>query len=216
LTLRPRGKQGRRDDRVLGGHTVAIKWGQREDVVPHCDAVDVVRTIAAAAGSAVEIAQGQRAALHPGRTATVTAGGREIGYAGELLPDVAADADLTGRVYVVELDLDQLLASAGDAVVATSLSAHTPATQDVSLVVPVEVPAADVRAALVDGCGTLLESLRLVDDYRGQGIADGTKSLTFALLFRGADRTLTAADATAAKLQGVELAAERFGAKLRD
>ncbi|UUT36704.1 hypothetical protein L2X98_33180 [Microbacterium elymi] len=58
--------------------------------------------------------------------------------------------------------------------------------------------------------------MRLVDDYRGPGLDDGTKSLTFALLFRAADRTLAAAEATEAKLQGVELAAERFGAKLRD
>jgi phenylalanyl-tRNA synthetase beta chain len=208
--------QPRRVGVLLAGNRIAKQPNRLAEPFTLADALDAVRTVAAAAGAAVEIAQGQRAALHPGRTATITAGGREIGYAGELLPDVAADADLAGRVYVAELDLDQLLASAGAAVAATSLSTHTPATQDVSLVVSVDVPAAHVRAALVDGCGTLLESLRLVDDYRGPGLADGTKSLTFALLFRGADRTLTAAEATAAKLQGVELAAERFGAKLRD
>ncbi|MGA7147600.1 MAG: phenylalanine--tRNA ligase subunit beta, partial [Microbacterium sp.] len=89
-------------------------------------------------------------------------------------------------------------------------------TQDVSLVVPAEVPAAEVGAALRSGAGELLESLRLVDDYRGQGVAEGEKSLTFALRFRAADRTLTAAEATEAKLAGVAAAAERFGAFLRE
>ncbi|MFT4305998.1 MAG: hypothetical protein QM604_03805, partial [Microbacterium sp.] len=77
-------------------------------------------------------------------------------------------------------------------------------------------PAAEVGAALSEGAGALLESLRLVDDYRGQGVADGAKSLTFALRFRAEDRTLTAAEATEAKLAGVAAAASRFGATLRD
>ena len=56
-------------------------------------------------------------------------------------------------------------------VVAASLSGYPAATQDVSLVVGADVPAAEVRAALVEGAGDLLESLRLVDDYRGAGRA---------------------------------------------
>jgi len=58
--------------------------------------------------------------------------------------------------------------------------------------------------------------VRLVDDYRGQGVADGAKSLTFALRFRAGDRTLTAAEATEAKLAGVAVTAERFGATIRE
>ena len=71
-----------------------------------------------------------------------------------------------------------------------------------------DVPAAEVRAALVEGAGDLLESLRLVDDYRGPGVTEGAKSLTFALRFRAPDRTLTAAEATEAKLAGVAVARE--------
>ncbi|MGO1921180.1 MAG: hypothetical protein ACTH07_07390, partial [Microbacterium sp.] len=57
---------------------------------------------------------------------------------------------------------------------------------------------------------------RLVDDYRGKGLDAGQKSLTFALRFRASDRTLTAAEATEAKLAGVASATERFGASIRD
>jgi len=133
-----------------------------------------------------------------------------------VLPQVSADADLPGRVYVAELDLDAVIAAAKPAEVATSLRTHSAATQDVSLVVAADVPAGDVRAALVEGAGELLESVRLVDDYRGAGLDAGTKSLTFALRFRAADRTLTAAEATEAKLAGVSVATERFDARIRD
>ena len=66
------------------------------------------------------------------------------------------------------------------------------------------------------GAGDLLEAVRLVDDYRGPGVDPGTKSLTYALRFRAPDRTLTAAEATEAKLAGVAAAAERFGARIRE
>ena len=78
------------------------------------------------------------------------------------------------------------------------------------------MPAAEVRDAVVAGAGELLEDARLVDDYRGPGVPEGSKSLTFALRFRAADRTLTAAEATEAKLAGVAKASARVGATLRE
>jgi phenylalanyl-tRNA synthetase beta chain len=90
------------------------------------------------------------------------------------------------------------------------------ATQDLSLVVPRDVPAREVSDAVARGAGELLEHIRLVDDYRGPGVAEGQKSLTFALRFRADDRTLTAGEASDAKLAGLAVAAEEFGATLRD
>jgi phenylalanyl-tRNA synthetase beta chain len=201
---------------LLAGHTVPKQPGQPAVAADLADAVDAVRVLTAAAGLDIELVQAQRAALHPGRTARVLAAGRDIGYVGELLPAVAAGADLPGRVLVAELDLDAMLDLAQARVVAASLSGFPAATQDVSLTVPLDVAAGAVRAALIEGGAPLLEGARLVDDYRGPGLAEGTKSLTFALRFRADDRTLTAAEATDAKLAGVAVAAERFGAAIRD
>ncbi|KZX22589.1 Phenylalanine--tRNA ligase beta subunit [Rathayibacter tanaceti] len=139
-----------------------------------------------------------------------------IGHAGELLPALADELDLPRRVAVVELSLEPVIARTGAVLVARPVGSLPAATQDLSLVVPIETAAGDVRAAVLEGAGALLEAIRLVDDYRGSGLAEGTKSLTFALRFRAADRTLTAAEATAAKESGVRLAAERFGARLRE
>ncbi|AZS36495.1 Phenylalanine--tRNA ligase beta subunit [Microbacterium lemovicicum] len=201
---------------LLTGNVSPKQPGHASVAADVADALDAVRTIAAAAGVTVDVAQTRRAALHPGRTAVLSVHGREVGYAGELLPAVAQAAELPGRVIVAELDLDLALSLAGERVVAASLSGFPAATQDVSLVLGAEVPAADVRAALHDGAGALLESLRLVDDYRGAGVPEGAKSLTFALRFRAPDRTLTAAEATESKLAGVAVAAQRFGATLRE
>ncbi|MCT9821468.1 phenylalanine--tRNA ligase subunit beta [Microbacterium sp. W1N] len=201
---------------LLTGARVAKQPGQEAQPFDVADALDAVRVIAAAAGVEITVAQTRRAALHPGRAGALSVDGVEVGYVGEVLPTISADADLPGRVIVAELDLDAVLAAAGDRVVAGSLSGYPAATQDVSLVVPLAVTAAELAAALTEGAGALLESIRLVDDYRGQGVAEATKSLTFALRFRAPDRTLTAAEATEAKLGGVAVATERFGATLRE
>lgn len=201
---------------LFAGNVTPRQPGRNAEPADLSVVLDAVRAIAVAAGVEIDVAQGGRAALHPGRTGVLSVNGTEVGYVGELHPTVASDADLPGRAVVLEIDLDAILLLAGERVVAESLSTFTAATQDVSLVVPVPVMAAELRAALVEGAGELLESARLVDDYRGQGLDEGQKSLTYALRFRAPDRTLTAAEATEAKLAGVAVAAERFGASIRD
>ena len=201
---------------LLTGNVVPKQAGRAAEAAGLAEALDAARLIASAAGVDLEVEQAQRAALHPGRTGALVVSGEQVGYVGELHPQVAADADLPGRAVVLELDLDRILTLAGERVVAASLSTFPAATQDVSLLVDAAVSAAELGAALTEGAGALLESVRLVDDYRGEGVPHGRKSLTFALRFRADDRTLTAAEATEAKLAGVAVAAERFGAAIRD
>ena len=208
--------QSRHVAALFTGNVTPRQPGRAAESADLSVALDTVRLLGVAAGVEIEVVQAQRAALHPGRTGELRVGDEVVGYVGELHPSVAEDADLPGRATVLELDLDGILALAGERTVAASLSTFPAATQDVSLLVAADVPAAEVEGALAEGAGALLESVRLVDDYRGEGVAAGAKSLTFALRFRADDRTLTAKEATEAKLAGVAVAAERFGAALRD
>ena len=116
---------------------------------------------------------------------------------------------------VFEINLDELFVSAPKSVVAFPIGTLPAATQDLSLVVSQEMPAAQVLAAVQEGAGQLLEEISLTDDYRGANIPEGTKSLTFALRCRAMDRTLTQAEATQARDAGVELARQRFSAEIR-
>jgi len=180
------------------------------------DAMDAVAAVALALAADIRPVTGANPVLHPGRTAELRIGDTVVGVAGELLPSLARELDLPGVVAVAELDLDTLLALGATQIAARPIGTLPAATQDVSLVVAADIPAGAIRDALVEGSGDLLEDARLVDDYRGSGVPEGSKSLTFALRFRAADRTLTAAEATEAKLAGVALAASRHGATLRE
>jgi phenylalanyl-tRNA synthetase beta chain len=180
------------------------------------DALASVEQIAHALAVDIRVTQGSHHALHPGRTAELWVGERSVGFAGELLPSLAAELDLPRVVAVAELDLDALIELARPEVTPSPIVTMPAATQDLSLVVPLNVPAGEILGTVIEGAGELLEHAALVDDYRGQGVEAGSKSLTFALRFRAADRTLTAAEASDAKLAAVTLAAQRHGATLRD
>ena len=124
---------------------------------------------------------------------------------------------LPPRTSAFELDLAVLgvAASAAPPVRGPALPAYPLATQDVALVVPEEVPAAEVLSALRAGAGQLLEDVRLFDVYTGAQLGEGRKSLAYTLRLRASDRTLTAAEATAARDAAVAEAARRTGAVLR-
>jgi phenylalanyl-tRNA synthetase beta chain len=115
----------------------------------------------------------------------------------------------------MELDLGALIARASGALAAESISTYPVAKEDVALVVASDVPASSVEAALVDGAGELLESVRLFDVYSGEQVGDGHKSLAFALRFRATDRTLTVDEVSAARDSAVASAAAAVGAVQR-
>jgi len=205
--------------RVAGlffGPAVTKSPGQSEQPSEVRDAIDAVQVLGRALSAHCEFEQGTHLAFHPGRFATVRVLGVEVGFVGEVLPSLAASRDLPGRVSVFEIDVDRVLQTVGgNPPQAKPLSVFPAATQDVSLVVKAMHPAQQVQNTLVEGMGDLLEFVEVVDDYRGDGVPAGYKSLTFSLRFRAPDRTLTQAEATKAKEDGVALAAKRHGATLR-
>jgi phenylalanyl-tRNA synthetase beta chain len=179
------------------------------------DALQAARLVGQAVGIDLETRQSKPRGFHAGRSADLLLSGKVVGFVGELNPAITKANDLPRTVGVFEIDLDELFASAPTSVVAKPIGTLPAATQDLSLVVRQEIPAAEVLAAVQEGAGELLEEISLTDDYRGANIPEGTKSLTFALRFRAMDRTLTQVEASEARDAGVELARQRFSAEIR-
>src|SRR4051794_33765394 len=191
-------------------------WGPGRPAV-WADAVQAARLVAAAAGVELTVRAGEYAPWHPGRCAELLVGdgpdAKVVGHAGELHPRVCAALELPPRTSVMELDVDAF--PPARVPVGPRISAFPPVHVDLALVVPGEVPAADVEAALREGAGELLEELRLFDVYTGPPIPQGRKSLAYALTLRAPDRTLTSEEATAVRDAAFTAAAGRTGAELR-
>ncbi|MGK3650444.1 phenylalanine--tRNA ligase subunit beta [Pseudarthrobacter enclensis] len=201
---------------VLTGHDSPAAAAHTPRPWDWADALDIARLAGDVLGVDLVVGQGSHQAFHPGRAARLSLRtGETVGFAGELHPKLLASSDMPARTVALEINADALFDAAPDVIVARHISTFPVATQDVALVVPADVPADDVLAALREGAGELLEDVALFDVYAGKGIEDGKKSLAFGLRFRAADRTLTADEASAARETAVALAAERFGAVQR-
>ena len=216
-------------------HIAAVVSGEREldgwwgKGRPACweDAIEAARQVLRDNRVPFRIRADQTAPWHPGRCAALFVQAEEgqdwlAGYAGELHPRVTAAFGLPPRTAAMELDLSviETAAAALGPVEAPVISAYPVATQDVALLVPESVPAADVAAALVEGVqgsdyAGLLEDVRLFDVYTGEQAGPGRKSLAYTLRFRAPDRTLTVEETTAARDAAVAEAARALGAALR-
>ncbi|MGW2212657.1 phenylalanine--tRNA ligase subunit beta [Streptomyces sp. NPDC001781] len=205
---------------VLTGARESSGWWGEGRPAGWADAVEAARTVAREAGAELIVRKAQYGPWHPGRCAelavVVDGAERVVGHAGELHPRVLKALGLPERTSAMEVDLDALEAAGDDTPQAPRISTFPVATQDVALVVDKPVPAADVEAALREGAGELLESIRLFDVYENpEQLGEGRKSLAYALRFRAGDRTLTVDEASAARDAAVALAGERTGAELR-
>lgn len=197
------------------GSRLGQQPGVKNTVAGVEDALQFARVVGLAVGVEFELRQSKPKGLHTGRSADLLVAGVQVGFIGELDPGISKNSDLPRTVGVFEIDMDALFSMAPDQILARPIGTLPAATQDLSLIVKSQVPAAEVLAAVREGAGELLEEIVLTDDYRGANIPEGTKSLTFALRFRAMDRTLTQAEASEARDAGVQLAKTRFGAEIR-
>ena len=200
---------------VVLGDWIPQAPGQQAVQSGYPQAILAVEQITRAAGVQFEIRQSAVLGFHSGRAAEVLVEGEVVGHLGEVAPALTAAYHLPRKVAAFEINLDALFAHAPEVLQAAELRVMPAATQDLSLLVSLDVPAAELIAVIREGAGDLLEDVSLVDDYRGDNVPAGSKSVTFSLRFRAADRTLTQAEATLSKDAAVALASQKFGATLR-
>lgn len=132
--------------------------------------------------------------LHPGRQAEVFYEGMELGYLGEVHPQVADNYGIGGRVYVAVIDILNLMECATFDRKYTGLAKYPAVARDLSMVVPKNVLAGDIEHVLVQRGGKILENYQLFDIYEGAQIKEGYKSMAYTVVFRSKDRTLKEED----------------------
>jgi phenylalanyl-tRNA synthetase beta chain len=153
--------------------------------------------------------------LYPGRAARVELDGEPLGWLGEVHPLVAERWDLPGGA-AFEVDLAPIVAASGVGEERyEDLTTHPALREDIAVVVPEDVPADAVGAAVMAAGGALLRSASPFDLYRGEVLGEGRKSIALRLEFRAADRTLTD-DEVAPLREAIRAAIGELGGSLRE
>lgn len=154
--------------------------------------------------------------LHPGKSATVSAAGAQVGALGQIRPDVAAAFGLEDlELYVATLAIDPLASLALPKIPFEDLGAYPPASQDLAVVVSRDVPAAAVVASARKAGGKLTRSVSVFDVYEGDQVPAGKRSLALRIVMRSAERTLTEKDIAGVRARIMAALDREFGAVLR-
>ena len=200
---------------VACGPMAPVDYGFAPPAWDWRDAVEAVETAARTVGARTTRRAAERAPWHPGRCAQIFAEGAAIGWAGELAPAVCAAFDLPARSVAFEFDADALCAAARPGCFDVRPILTPPAAkEDIALVVDADVTAGELEDVVREAAGPLLEDLRLFDVYTGEQVAEGRKSLAFALRLRG-EATLTAEETARVRKRVLKAARKAFGAELR-
>lgn len=131
--------------------------------------------------------------LHPGRSIAFAQEGRTQLASGQLDPRVAEKWELPAETFLAEIDLAVWQASSQPPRVAAP-PRFPAALRDLAVVVDEATAYGDVEREIRAAAGKDLESVALLDVYRGQQIGAGKKSFAMRLTFRSASGTLGEAD----------------------
>jgi len=200
---------------LIGDADPAGWWGPGRPA-DWADAVGGARAVASALAVELVVTADEHPPWHPGRCARLElVDGTLVGHAGELHPKVVAALGLPPRTCAGELDVDVLTVASEVTVQANELSVYPVAQSDVALVVDEQVSAADLESALRQGAGEMLESIALMDIYRGDQVGPDRKSLAYRLAFRAPGRTLTTKEVNGFRDRAIAAAAAAAGAVQR-
>jgi phenylalanyl-tRNA synthetase beta chain len=193
------------------GSALAQPWEGAERAVDLFDLKADLEGLAAPLESRVEPAA--HPALHPGRSAKVLLNGKAAGWIGELHPKWLAKYELPQPPVLFELDLEALVELPEPK---PEIPSRFPiVVRDIALEFDAGTPVQAVLDAIHAEKPPIVRSARVFSVYRGPGLPPGTKSLAFRVVMQDTARTLTDAEADAARDTLVALLGRRFSARLR-
>ena len=152
-------------------------------------------------------------AFHPGRSARALLDGEPVGWLGELHPKWQRKYELPQPAVLFELDAGALERVPMAAFV--PVSKYPPVVRDMALLVDSAIPAQALQDALEAEKPPIVRAVRLFDVYVGPNLPPGKKSLAFRVVMQDTERTLTDAEADAARATLVALLGRKFNVTLR-
>ena len=153
--------------------------------------------------------------LHPTRAAKVLVEDKEVGWLGEVHPEVLENFDIPRPVWAFEVDLDSIAERAERERRYRPLPKFPAAKRDLSFVLPEAVRADELLSVVSRAGGEILEVAEIFDLYRGPQVPEGHKSVALSLTFRSSERTLSDEEVEASVRRIIEAVGKELGGKLR-
>ncbi|MBS7176924.1 MAG: phenylalanine--tRNA ligase subunit beta, partial [Clostridiales bacterium] len=152
--------------------------------------------------------------FHPGRCAVLSKDGGKIGVLGEISPRVCQNYDVGAKVYVAKLDVNALFEISDSEKTYRPLPKYPATSRDLSLICDDELPIVQIERAIKGAVGKILEKVELFDVYRGAQVEKDKKSVSYSIVMRSDQGTLTDEEADGAAKRELK-ALDKIGVSLR-
>ncbi len=198
---------------VLSGPRLELSWHGDKGTLDFFDAKGVVEGLLNVLQLKGSFDIGDDDALFPGRRASIIVEGDKVGSLGELHAGVAQAFELSGSVYLLEVDLEKLLTSVAGTNEYQAIPRFPFVTRDIALVVDGQVPFRKVEEII--RTLPLVRQVTLFDLYRGEQIPDGKKSFAVRIIYQSPDHTLTDEEVDQRQEQMLDRLYQELGAAIR-
>ena len=182
------------------------------------DAMALLASLGVATGG-LQLVAGGPAWFHPGRSATLQFGPKNIvGWFGELHPRALAALDASGPLVAFEIVLDDIPAPKARPTKARGkldLAELMPLERDFAFIVDRSVRAGDILRAAHGAERALIADASVFDVYEGTGVPEGKKSVAIAVTLQPREKTLTDFEIEAVAGKIIAEVAKKTGAVLR-
>lgn len=183
---------------VMSGQSSPEGWSQDSSLVDFYDIKGVVEEILAKVNiyNVSFDSTVSQPYLHPGKSCQLVLGEKSLGFIGEVHPEVLNNFTIEQPVYLFELDVDAIIASAGQYAQFKTLSKFPDVKRDSALLLDESISADQVMDIVNKSKIRLVESASIFDLYTGKGVPVGKKSLAIRVCYRDLEKTLTEAEVT--------------------
>ena len=163
------------------------------------------------------IANDKFSPMHPGRCCDVYIKDVKLGTFGEIHPKVAENYGFNSqtRVYIAELDLDTLFNNATKTEEYTPLPKYPSVTRDFSFICDEEVEVATIDECIRSASSKLIENVKVFDIYRGKNLPYNKKSVSFNVVLRSNESTLTVEEADKVAQKILTTVEQKLGITIR-
>lgn len=154
--------------------------------------------------------------MHTGRCAQITVNNEQIGYFGEVHPQVTQNYNIGTKVYIAVIEINYLCKYAEFERNYEALPKFPAVERDIAMLVKDDIIVKDLENVMKQKGGSYLENIKLFDVYKGKQIQEGYKSIAYNILFRAKDHTLTDEEVNIPMKKILESLKEKFDVQLRE
>jgi phenylalanyl-tRNA synthetase beta chain len=177
---------------VVCGTALPEQWNEQKRGVDFYDLkgdAEALLALRGIEGQMVEFLPTERPWLHPGQAAELLIDGEVSGWLGQVHPAVLAALDIKLPVFAFEFDLERI--NKREIPSTNNISQFPSVRRDLAFLVPESVNYNEIKALVTELAGQLLAKLVLFDQFSGQSVETGYKSLAIGLILQDVSCTLT-------------------------